>query len=139
MPGSYFKRQDGTMLFKSVLTIRILLATGLLISLFLPRIITITIVTALFLETLVPVFCRLLGILSEPDMANLKKGRYAAVIKDDFVVFLIGARPNNTLKITKDFKEMGDAMNAMIKELEDNPELGCLHSHSYIGNSSLYN
>lgn len=59
--------------------------------------------------------------------------RMAGKIKGDFVVFLIGASYNKPFKFDKDFKEMGDAMEAMVSELRENPELGMIHADSYAG------
>lgn len=52
--------------------------------------------------------------------------RIAAQIDGDFVVFLIGARLNRWWKFWS-FINVGRAMNRMIDELEQHPELGLLH------------
>ena len=56
---------------------------------------------------------------------------YVRLLQGDFVVFHIGARPNN--KLDKMFKGMGEAFREMGAELEDHPELGCLGSEAFIG------
>lgn len=57
--------------------------------------------------------------------------RVAPVIEGDFVVFLIGARVNDFSRNTGG-NWIGDAMSAMLKELQDAPELGCLNADSYV-------
>jgi len=57
--------------------------------------------------------------------------RLTAKIDGDFVVFLIGARLNQWWRIT-DFKWVGDAMAAMIRELEQRPESGFLGYESWV-------
>jgi hypothetical protein len=56
--------------------------------------------------------------------------RVAARIEGDFVVFLIGARLNKLWKL-RQFKWVGDAMQAMLKELEQRPESGFLGYESW--------
>ncbi len=59
-------------------------------------------------------------------MAETINQRIAAQIEGDFVVFLIGARLNKWWKFLS-FLDVGRAMNRMIQELEQHPELGLLH------------
>ena len=59
-------------------------------------------------------------------MANTINQRIAAQIDGDFVVFLIGARLNKWWKFWS-FIDVGKAMNRMIEELQQHPELGMLH------------
>jgi len=54
------------------------------------------------------------------------KGRMMAKLQGDFVVFLIDIRPNYTMKLSLNFKKAGDAMQQICRELETQPELGCL-------------
>jgi hypothetical protein len=62
--------------------------------------------------------------------------RIAAEIEGDFVVFLIGARVNNLLKLPK-FIPVARAMGRMVKELKLNPQLGLLHVESWFGRTTL--
>ncbi|MDA0978529.1 MAG: DUF4188 domain-containing protein [Proteobacteria bacterium] len=52
--------------------------------------------------------------------------RIAAQIEGDFVVFLIGARLNRWWKFPE-FIRVGRAMDRMVTELQQHPELGLLH------------
>lgn len=58
------------------------------------------------------------------------RARMTAEIEGEFVIFLIGARVNAWWKIWR-FKWVGDAMGAMIAELEARPELGFLGVESF--------
>ncbi|KAI9324780.1 hypothetical protein DFJ73DRAFT_604781, partial [Zopfochytrium polystomum] len=62
-------------------------------------------------------------------------GRFAATLKGDFVVFLIGLRGNAALPLTPAFKQAGDAFAAILRELDARPELGCLGTEQYVGDS----
>ncbi|KAI9345336.1 hypothetical protein BDR26DRAFT_856778 [Obelidium mucronatum] len=65
---------------------------------------------------------------------DVRKGRHTAKIDGDFVVFLIGARYNSPT-LSNDFKEMGEAMSEMVKELEasDPEKSGFLGVENYWG------
>jgi hypothetical protein len=56
---------------------------------------------------------------------SIFKGRYRAEIDGDFVVFLIGFRPNRLWQV-RDWWFVFTAMPKMIKELEKQPEAGFL-------------
>lgn len=87
-----------------------------------------------FAGTLLNFFTTVLtGKSNDPLTKAVVRGRKTAVIEGDFVVFMIGARPNKYMDGF--FKWMGDAMEAMIKEQEENPEIGCLGSESFVGDS----
>lgn len=58
-------------------------------------------------------------------MANVISERMAARIEGDFVVFLIGMRINKWWKIHQ-WLPVGFAMQRMLKELEQKPDLGLL-------------
>lgn len=62
--------------------------------------------------------------------------RMTAKIDGDFAVFLIGARLNKLWKFPK-MKWMGDAFNAMVKELAAAPESGFLHAEAWFGRTSI--
>jgi hypothetical protein len=61
-------------------------------------------------------------------MAQVKQGRWTAEYEGDFVVFLIGARPNNVFHLLKSFADLGGrrGMNHMLKYLTEHPEKGLL-------------
>jgi hypothetical protein len=62
--------------------------------------------------------------------------RMSAHIEGEFVVFLIGARVNHWWQLGK-FKWVGQAMNAMIAELEKQPESGFLGHESWVGRTTI--
>jgi hypothetical protein len=62
--------------------------------------------------------------------------RMSAQIEGEFVVFLIGARINKWWKLNQ-FKWVGDAMNAMIAELQQQPESGFLGHESWLGRTTM--
>ncbi|KAI9345870.1 hypothetical protein DFJ73DRAFT_796941 [Zopfochytrium polystomum] len=66
---------------------------------------------------------------------TIRRGRLTAQIDGDFVVFLIGLRPNAALPFNKNLLEAGKAFEAILLELDANPELGCLGSESYVAES----
>jgi hypothetical protein len=60
-------------------------------------------------------------------MAEVKQGRWMAHIEGDFVVFLIGARPQKT-RLLRSLLDLGgrNGMPAMLKKLSEDPERGLL-------------
>jgi hypothetical protein len=64
------------------------------------------------------------------------RGRFTAEIEGDFVVFLIGMRVNNPLKVHR-WWPIFIAMPKMLRVLGQHPELGCLGFHLWIGRSPL--
>lgn len=64
-------------------------------------------------------------------MREIFPQRMSAEINGDFVLFLIGMRVNKIWKIHK-WLPVIRAMPRMLKELDANPELGCL-GHSSVG------
>ncbi len=58
--------------------------------------------------------------------ASIYRGRYAARLSGDFVVFLIGMRINKPLKV-KQWFPVFTAMPKMLRWLEQHPEAGLLH------------
>lgn len=62
--------------------------------------------------------------------------RMTAKIEGEFVVFLIGARINKWWKLPR-LKWIGDAMNAMIAELQTHPEMGFLGVEQWPGRTSI--
>jgi hypothetical protein len=63
-------------------------------------------------------------------------GRYQARIDGDFVVFLIGMRINKPWKL-REWPFVARAMPKMLKELEEQPELGYLGGHQALLYGSL--
>jgi hypothetical protein len=70
-------------------------------------------------------------------MPQVIPGRMMAEIDGDFVVFLVGMRINRWWKIHK-WWPVAFAMPRMVKELRDNPALGCLHADLRQGISIQY-
>ncbi len=63
-------------------------------------------------------------------------GRYTADIEGDFVVFLIGMRINQPLRVGK-WLPVSMAMGRMLKVIGQHPELGCLGSQAWFGRTTL--
>src|ERR1700712_490599 len=62
-------------------------------------------------------------------MAQIRRGRYAAEIDGDFVVFLIGPRYNKPWLLLKTLRDLGEprhGMKAMLDDLMAHPEKGLL-------------
>lgn len=69
-------------------------------------------------------------------MATIHRGRFAAEIDGDFVVFLIGMRINQLMLVRKWFP-VAQAMPRMLRELALHPELGLLGAHSFLGGRTV--
>lgn len=67
---------------------------------------------------------------------KMLKGRYAAQIQGDFVVFLIGMRINQILRPDK-WLPVTSAMPRMIRELFRQPELGLLHAQTFYSGRTI--
>ena len=65
-------------------------------------------------------------------MAHVVSGRMTADIEGDFVVFLIGMRVNKPWKLHK-WLPVARAMAPMLRVQHQNPELGLLGMHTWIG------
>ena len=63
-------------------------------------------------------------------MGEVHRGRYTAQIEGDFVVFVIGARINRLLAVSK-WLPVVTAMGPMVKQLLAHPELGLLHAETF--------
>lgn len=62
-------------------------------------------------------------------MAEIRRGRFAAEIDGDFVIFLIGARINKPWALVQALRDLGGrrrGMQAMLDELMAHPEKGLL-------------
>ena len=64
------------------------------------------------------------------------KGRYAAKLEGDFVVFLIGARLNHLLLVNR-WLPVVRAMPRMLRELQKRPELGLLHAELFLNGRTV--
>jgi hypothetical protein len=134
----YFK-QDDTELFKNLLPIKTMVGAGLVLGAapgipfgwisWIPFLIGATMVVVGTLARVL--LTALTGKSSDPLTRLVVRGRKTAVIEGDFVVFHIGARPNKQLD--QFYKWMGEATDAMLKEQEENPDIGCLGTEMYFG------
>ena len=66
----------------------------------------------------------------------VRRERLTATLPGDFVVFLIGMRVNQPLKLHK-WLPVAMAMPRMIKELSRQPELGLLHAEMWFSRTVL--
>ncbi len=66
----------------------------------------------------------------------IQRARLTASLDGEFVVFLIGMRINEPLKIHK-WLPVARAMPRMIAELKRQPELGFLHGESWFGRTII--
>lgn len=70
-------------------------------------------------------------------MARLHAQPHSAAVDQDIVVFLIGARLNRPWKLCS-VRQVVTAMNAMLRTLDEQPELGLLHvEHFRRGRTTL--
>jgi hypothetical protein len=69
-------------------------------------------------------------------MAAIVPTRMTAELDGDFVVFLIGMRINNLLKINK-WWPVATAMPRMVKELSVRPEMGFMHAEAWFGRTTI--
>ncbi|MFZ2726878.1 MAG: DUF4188 domain-containing protein [Methylococcaceae bacterium] len=66
----------------------------------------------------------------------IQKERLTATLEGDFVVFLIGMRINNPLRVHK-WLPVATAMPRMLKELYRQPELGFIHSEMWFSRTII--
>lgn len=66
----------------------------------------------------------------------IRRERLAAQIEGDFVVFLIGMRVNQPLKVHR-WLPVVTAMSRMLGELHRQPELGLLHAEMWMGRTTI--
>jgi hypothetical protein len=69
-------------------------------------------------------------------MSRIRAERLTANIDGDFVIFLIGMRINSPLKVHK-WLPVAAAMPRMLKELQQQPDLGFLHAETWPGRTIL--
>ncbi|UJR19369.1 hypothetical protein I4U23_022498 [Adineta vaga] len=106
---------------------------GLLLSLLLPTII-IGILSLVFLVyPLIKQILRYYNYLPIPYAKDIIRTTYSARCEGDFVVFLIGIRPNGANPFTKSFGDIGKAFQSMIAELESDSTLGYMGGDVYVG------
>ncbi|MEO8187172.1 MAG: DUF4188 domain-containing protein [Burkholderiaceae bacterium] len=67
----------------------------------------------------------------------IHRGRFTAKVEGDFVVFLIGMRINNPLKIHR-WLPVAMSMPRMLKELHARRELGFLHAEAWFGRTIIF-
>ena len=66
----------------------------------------------------------------------IRKERLTAKLEGEFVVFLIGMRINEPLKVHK-WAPVFPAMGRMLRELYTKPELGFLHAETWFGRTTV--
>ena len=66
----------------------------------------------------------------------IRPERLTATLEGDFVVFLIGMRVNQPLKVHK-WLPVASAMPRMIKELYSQPDLGFLHAEMWLSRTII--
>jgi hypothetical protein len=66
----------------------------------------------------------------------IRRERLTATLEGDFVVFLIGLRINNPLKVHK-WLPVAAAMTRMLKELYRQPELGFIHAEMWFSRTII--
>ncbi|CAF1321376.1 unnamed protein product [Adineta ricciae] len=113
-----------------------LIAMGLFLSLFLPTIIIAILSFAFFLYPLIKQVLRYYNYLPVPYSECIIRSTYSARCEGDFVVFLIGIRPNGANPLTKSFKDIGAAFQKMIAELEADRTLGYMGGDLYVSANS---
>jgi hypothetical protein len=92
---SYKEHADVTLFpFKWALSINSMIGVGVVLGSILPKRVAATAAAVWLGPSLVSAIGSRLGLRTDPLTAKVIKGRQTAKIKGDFVVFLIGARPN---------------------------------------------
>lgn len=110
-----------------------LIGAGLFVSLFLPTFITVILSLAFVIYPVVRQILRYYDYLPVPYTEYILHPPHSARCDGDFVVFLIGIRPNGANPLTKTFSEVGKAFQSMIAELESDPSFGYMGGDAYIG------
>ncbi|KAJ3335661.1 hypothetical protein HDU93_004757 [Gonapodya sp. JEL0774] len=114
--------------------IRHFVALGMVASAFLPPYWALLPAAALTLPSFLSWCGRSLGLIEEPTLKEIRRGRHTARIEGDFVVFQIGAKWNGPSPLNSTFKTIGDAFVGMVKELEAAPDSwGYLGSETCLG------
>ncbi|CAF3726859.1 unnamed protein product [Rotaria socialis] len=110
-----------------------LIGIGLLASLFLPTIVITVLSVICVIYPLTKQILRYYNFLQTPYSTDIIRSTYTARCDGDFVVCLIGIRPNGANPFTKSFIEAGNAFRDMLAELESNPTLGYMGGDIYVG------
>lgn len=110
-----------------------LIGIGLFASILLPAIVTKILTAILLIYPLIKQILRYFDWLPIPHSTEIIHTTYSARCDGDFVVFLIGTRPNGANPFTKTFVQLRAAFQSMIDELESDPTLGYMGGDLYVG------
>lgn len=110
-----------------------LIGIGLLAALFLPKYVTYFLSFIFVIYPLIRQILRCYNFLPTPYSKDIIRTTYTARCDGDFVVCLIGLRPNGANPFTKPFLEAGNAFRTMLAELESNPTTGYMGGDIYVG------
>jgi hypothetical protein len=110
-----------------------LIGVGLLASLILPTIVIGALSVVFLIYPLIKQILRYYNYLPTPYSKDIIRTMYSARCDGDFVVFLIGVRPNGANPFTKSLAEISNAFRSMVKELESDPTLGYMGGDTYVG------
>ena len=108
----------------SYLTPYHLIGAGILLSMFLPTLLSIVLLIPFVVYPLIKLILNHFNYLPAPYAEDIIHQQYSAKCDGDFVVFLIGARANGMHPFTKRFADLGNAFQSMVKELESDPSFG---------------
>lgn len=124
---------DETMIFKTYFGIRHFVGLGLLSAALLPRKVSLGLAAICLVPSAVKLVVQATGLFGETkEMSHvMKQQRMCPQIEGDFVVFLIGSKPNGLIKVNSTYKWMGEAFQSMVDELEADPESGYLGGETY--------
>lgn len=117
-----------------MLRIRSMMGAGMVLAMLLPTKIVIVLATLMTLPQFSLTLARHYGLIGDPlrKAHPVLRGRHAGQIDGDFCVFHIGLILNGDVP-SKEMMDIGDAFEAMTRELEANPEkYGYLGSANYI-------
>lgn len=121
------------LLILSFLSPHHLIGIGLLAALFLSRstIVILSIICVIY--PLIKQILRYYNWLPTPHSSEIIRHPFTARCDGDFVVCLIGIRPNGANPFTKSFIEIGKVFRQMMSELESDRALGYMGGDIYIG------
>lgn len=136
--SNFFVGLDEMAYFKTLVSIRTLVGSGmvlaLLLALLLPTKVVMLVAAVMTIPQLFLTLSRRYGLIEDPlrNAHPVLRGRYAPEIEGDFCVFHIGLILNGHIP-SKEMKDIRDAFVAMHKELEADPEkYGFLGSTTYV-------
>ena len=110
-----------------------LIGIGLLVSLFLPTIIIGILSVVFVIYPLIRQILRYYDFLPTPYSKDIIRTSFTARCDGDFVVCLIGIRPNEANSFTKSFFKVGTAFRSMLAELESDSTSGYMGGDIYVG------